>query len=268
MTKSTTKPIPESKATYYVEARQKIYKNSTEIYIPSRPYPKLEEGYELIDPIVGSGKPQPTSEEDKQDRSMRRTRTAIKDLILSNGFELFATFTFRDDRDNPEISKNKMNGWLKRQRKKDKSFQYVVIPEFHKDNVSLHFHALISGYKGQLIRSINPRTNKPLVKKGSQIYDFPNYTLGFSEVRMIGSEEKDRIRAGFYLLKYVSKEIPPFSNKKRYWASRGLNRPITIDNPTHWYEEIMPDKYYESDYGTYLFFDNAKIKEYIDDPDS
>ena len=247
-----------------MNARQKTYKYSTEIYIPNNPYEKLEEGYELSSkPSASNAPPVATSEEDKQERSKRRAYTAVKDIALSNVFELFATFTFKEGRDDPDLCKQKMNGWLKRQRKHDKSFQYVIVSEFHKDGVSLHFHALIAGYKGKLVRAINPKTNRPLVKRRREVYDFPSYTLGHSEVYEIGEREEDRIRSGFYLLKYIKKDMPSFKNKKRFWSSRGLSRPFTIDNPEEWYFAVTPDHLIETEYGKFLFFDNKRIEIFL-----
>jgi hypothetical protein len=248
---------------YFVNARQKTYKYTTEIYLPNNPYEKLEKGYEPSEKQPSSASPNPTSEEDKQERSERRAYTAIKDIALSNSFELFATFTFKDDRDNHESCKQRMNGWLKRQRKQDKSFQYIVVPELHKDGQSLHFHALITGYKGKLIRAINPNTNKPLIKGRRKVYDFPSYTSGHSEVYQIGETEVDRIKSGFYLLKYVKKDMPTFKSKKRYWSSRGLAKPLTIENPEEWYFAFTPDHFIETDYGKFLFFENKRIEIFL-----
>lgn len=257
-------PKPKNDVSYFVNARQKTYKYSTEIYIPYNPYEKLEDGYELTNKIPASNTPTTaTSEEDKLERSARRAHTAIKDIALSNEFELFATFTFRSGRNDPELCKQKMNGWLKRQRKADKQFQYVIVPEFHKDGKSLHFHALIAGYTGDITRVINPKTGKPLVKRRRKIYDFPNYTLGHSEVVYIGNTEEDRIKSSFYLLKYVKKDMPSFKNKRRYWSSRGLHKPLTIDNPQEWYLAVTPDHHIETDYGKYLFFDNKRIEVFL-----
>lgn len=248
---------------YFVNARQKTYKYSTEIYIPNNPYEKLEDGYELSNKRSSISTSTQTSSEDKEERSKRRAYTAVKDMALSNVFELFATFTFKEGRDDPELCKQKMNGWLKRQRKLDKSFQYVIVSEFHRDGISLHFHALIKGYKGRLVRAINPKTNKPLVKGRRKVYDFPNYTLGHSEVYEIGETEEDRIRSGFYLLKYIKKEMPNFKNKKRYWSSRGLVKPLVLENPEEWYFALTPDHLIQTEYGKFLYFDNKRIEIFL-----
>lgn len=56
----------------------------------------------------------------------------VKNIALSNVFELFVTFSFKDDRFDDEKSRDKMAGWLKRKLKHDKEFQYVIVSELHK----------------------------------------------------------------------------------------------------------------------------------------
>ena len=273
-------PKQKTEISYFVNARQKTYKYTTEIYIPNDPYEKVTPGYEHSDKKAPTGVPMPTSEEEKLERSRRRSYTAVKDLALCNTFELFATFTFAEDRYDDDISRNKMNGWLKRQRKDDKSFQYLIVSELHKrceecveqkirpcihDDrpKALHYHALIAGYKGKLIRAIHPRTEKPLVKGRRKVYDFPNFTLGNSEVYIIGNTEEDRIRSGFYLLKYLKKDMTNFKSKKRYWSSRGLEKPVTVENPEEWYLAVTPDHFIDTDYGKFLFFDNKRVEIFL-----
>lgn len=273
-------PKTKNDISYFVNARQKTYLKSTEIYLPDNPYEKLEVGFELSRNYSNVEASRTTSEEDKLDRSVRRAHTAVKDISLTNIFDLFVTFTFKSNRFDDEKCREKMMGWLKRQRKKDKSFRYVIVSELHKRceecvefNIwpchhydrpkALHFHALIGGYQGVLVRAINPKTNKPLIKKKRAVYDFPNFTLGNSEVYRIGLSEEDSTRTAFYLLKYLKKDMPAFKSKKRYWASRGLNKPVTIDNPEEWYLAVTPDHMIETPYGKYLFFDNKRIEIFL-----
>jgi hypothetical protein len=280
MTSKTYHPKQKQEISYFVNARQKTYLNSTEIYIPNDPYEKLEEGFELSKDRILSGALLPTSEEDKLERSKRRTYIAVKDIALSNVFELFATFTFKEKRYDDEETRRKMVGWLKRQRKQDKAFQYLIVSELHKrceecvntkemeclhDDrpKALHFHALIAGYRVNLIRAINPYTGKPLVKKNRKVYDFPNFTLGNSEIYLIGDSEEDRIKSSFYLLKYLKKDMPTFKSKKRYWSSRGLNKPYVKENPEEWYLAVTPDHYFETPHGRYFFFDNKRIEIFL-----
>lgn len=272
-------PRSRNEIVYFVNARQKTYLTSTEIYIPNNPYEKIEDGYEPVKRTYShSGDSIETSKEDKDDRSRRRAKTAVKDLALSNKFDLFVTFTFGTNRFDADKSRLKLNGWLKRRRKQDKEFQYIVVPEEHRkceecvenktrkcihdDRIkALHFHLLVNGYGGKIVRSIDSDTGKPKVKHRRKVYDFPNYTLGLSEVYKIGDTDEDRIKSAFYILKYIKKEMPTFKNKKRYWASRGLNKPLAVENPDEWYMDMTPDHVIETPFGKLLYFNNDRIDE-------
>lgn len=259
----------QAEITYTVSARAKVYRTSTEVYIPKIPFDKNMAGYEPTEPIVtGARDAIATSDEDKLERSIRRTKISVRDIFMCNSFDLFVTFTFKAERADIDKCKTKMSGWLKRQRRTDKSFQYVIVPEFHKDGISLHFHALIKNYSGKIIRAYNPNTHKQLIKNGRKVWDFPNYTLGHSEVSMIGETEEDKMAIGFYLLKYVRKDMPVFASKKRYWASRGLAKPLVIENPEKWYLVMEPEKFFEikkdgQEYGKILYFNNEKIDIFL-----
>lgn len=275
------RPMPWGEITHTVTAVAKIHRSSTEVYIPKKPLYKNEPGFETRDKIVSTARERAvTDKQELIERSLRRTRVSIKDIFFNNTFDLFVTFTFKEDRGDIDKCKSKMSGWFKRQRKADKSFQYVVVPEFHKrctecaaqhltscphdDRIKpIHFHALIKNYAGELKRAYNPNTHKPLVKKRRKVWDFPNYTLGHSEVYTIGDTEQDKVASGFYLLKYVTKDTPLFANKRRYWSSRKLQKPLIIDNPEKWYLVMEPEKTYESDYGKFLYFDNEKIDIFL-----
>lgn len=255
------KPMPREEILYFVKARQKNFKYSTEIYIPRTPYLKTDKNFEPIEKLPKSSSDKKSSQEEKLERSIRYTRTAVRDLALTNTFTMFATFTFREDRENQERCRSKMSGWTKRQRKHDKHFQYLIVPELHADGVSLHFHALISGYQGRVIRARSSKTGRPLVKGGRKVYDFPSYTLGNSEVYHIDQTASDSAKSSFYIAKYIRKDMPLFDGKKRFWASRGLARPTVIENPNEWYYGLEPDHMIETDYGKFLYFNNEKIKE-------
>jgi len=259
---SIYKPKTKYELMYFVNARQKTLLTTTEIYLPNHPYEKLEKGYEPS-VTLHSKHSSFTNKEDNEAQSRQRAYTAVKDIALSNIFEMFVTFTFKSGRDNPDLCKAKMSGWLKRQRKQDKHFQYLIVSEFHKDGESLHFHALINGYRGKVVRAINSKTGKSLVKGRRKVYDFPNYTLGHSEVYYIGDSDEDRIKSGFYLTKYLRKDMPSFSNKKRYWSSRGLKKPVIIDNPEEWYLAVTPDHMIDTPYGKFLYFDNKRIDIFL-----
>lgn len=81
-----------------------------------------------------------------------------------------------------------------------------------------HFHFLFNNFpKSQLIDS-GKKT-----KSGDVIYNLLNYKLGFTTCTLIKSLQASQ----HYITKYISKDlISVSSGKKRYWASRNLNKPI------------------------------------------
>lgn len=179
---------------------------------------------------------------DASDRSLRRTRQRISDVIACNRFDLWCTFTFnckkcpvdchnnpcscpRDlcRRFDPDICKLRISNWLERQKHDNKDFTYIIVPEFHK-NGALHFHAFIKHFNAQLVD-----TKK--VDNGHNVYRFKNYTLGFSYVIDISSEsDENHNKIASYMQKYITKDMPQFHGKKRYFVSQNLNRPDSVVN--------------------------------------
>jgi len=182
----------------------------------SRPFDVQESGWISR---TQTKKSQKTTEQSVE-RSLRRSKTTISDIILSNDFDMFITFTFKNNRQDISKCKSRMSSWINRTRVKYGSFHYIIVPEFHKDGESLHFHMLAAGMKAPLKDSgtkINGRT----------AYNLTTYTIGFNSVVKID----DKRKVSSYVKKYITKEMPQFNGKKRYWCSTGLIRSITLCNP-------------------------------------
>lgn len=176
--------------------------------------------------------------------SVRRSKTRISDIVLSNHFDMFATFTFNGnientqkfgyvvtDRTNPIECKNKMSKWLKNQREIHGRFSYLIIPEFHKDNESLHFHALLNNYRGKISPTVQHH--------GKQLYTIDSYKLGHSDLKHIDQTPEDYLKVASYIKKYITKDMPHFGDKKRYWCSKELIRPQKIINPEMTDEQLL-----------------------------
>lgn len=194
-------------------------------------------------------------QQDSIDRSVRRTRMHVSDIIRSNKFDLWCTFTFdqlKVDRYNVAACKGKMSRWLHRQSLHSPNMQYIIVPEFHKkcqectefktDSCphadrpkALHFHALISGFNGRLKNSkVRSRTNP-----NQWVYNMTGYRSGHTDVIKIGeyinpplgvdmNNEIEKI--GHYISKYITKDSITIFAQKRYWCSQGLNRPTSHVN--------------------------------------
>ena len=138
-----------------IEATATYYPGMIQIYIPKEPM--VRGSLRLQTPL---GKIYHEDQDEKEtsiERSLRRSAKRISDYVLCNHFDMFVTFTIKEDRQNIERSKQKVIDWLKNQRKRNGKFRYIVVPEFHKDGKSLHFHALIGGFTGKIERAINPK---------------------------------------------------------------------------------------------------------------
>lgn len=243
-----------------MHAKATYYPDFVRIWIPNEPYQKITSGYEkksTAQPLNldESGEPVVKYEADA-DRSIRRTRKRIKDYVISNDFELFATFTFATDRHNEERSRQRLATWLRNQRVRNGRFLYLAVPEYHKDG-ALHFHVLIGGYKGNMEPATNPHNGKPIRDvRGNQVYTISGYTLGFNNVKVIDSSE-GKTKTAYYIQKYITKDADSTDGRQRYWSSKNLKLPKSEENPQEFYRHIAADRHYMNDHGTVLEIDKG-----------
>lgn len=227
---------------HLVRAQATIYSDLISVYIPDEPILK-DFSFKRRGSIFEKDDTKEETEFEEEtplERSIRRTKKRVRDYILCNDFAIFATFTFRDNRYDIEEKRQQMSNWLKNQQKRNSSFKYIAIPERHADG-ALHFHILLTDYPGKIDEAINPKTGKKVSKYGQVVYYFPEYTLGFSNFRLINPSTEDHIKVATYVSKYITKDMPNFKGKKRYFCSQGLINPKLIDNPDEWYKNIKPD---------------------------
>lgn len=154
--------------------------------------------------------------------SLSRTKATIRDLILANNFELFATFTFdpsKVDRFNYAACYHKISRWIHNQHDKSPDFKYLFIPERHKDG-AWHFHALLSNYKGSIRNSHHKSST------GRDIYNITAYRGGYTTACYIDDPEV----VSNYVMKYITKDFIKTFNKRRFTASRNLDRPVMTKN--------------------------------------
>ena len=135
-------PKTEFESHYKVEAIETRYPGFTKVYIPHHPGEKLFAGLEGMKQIHKLNKAFKQYDESNEERSARRSVQKIKDYVLMNEFEHFATFTFNPklvDRYNIEACKNMMINWLKNNQKpnRGKKLEYLIVQELHKDRKSV-----------------------------------------------------------------------------------------------------------------------------------
>jgi hypothetical protein len=224
------------------------------VFIPDRPFVKHPSTDPRTYNVDADLSTEELGQETDLERSIRRTKKRIGDYILCNHFELFVTFTFAKNRQDIDQKRRQMSDWIRNQRKRNGRFDYLIIPELHKDGESLHFHALFYGYCGSIRPAINPKTNQAVRHGDKPVYTLPEYTLGFNNAQNISASPDDQLKVSAYVKKYITKDMPTFRGKQRYWASKKLALPKIQDNPEKWYELIRPDWEFEVASGKILRF--------------
>ncbi|HRJ90765.1 MAG TPA: hypothetical protein PLU21_00985 [Candidatus Saccharibacteria bacterium] len=181
-----------------------------EIYIYHRPYTlKNRQTHE---------KKSSNTNDDSIHNSLNRSKRTIYDIIFCNEFDYWCTFTFDKKKHNRyDINRCKtvMSMWLHNQHKHSPKLKYVIVPELHKDG-AIHFHALISNFNGTL-KKAPLKTND-----GRQVYSATGYQSGFTRIEPIYENGE---KLANYMTKYITKDMPLFNNRKRFWTSQNLTRP-------------------------------------------
>jgi len=239
-------PTPENEIFQPLRNVVKIYPNLVRLYKYKTPTKIRSKGWERTDGIPETTKSSnPKTTPQSFQKSIQRTKTRITDYVLANKFDLFVTFTFATDRQDQQKVKTKLSTWLKSQQKRHGKFQYLLIPEFHKDGKSIHFHGLFSNYKGGLSDS-NKRT-----KTGQTIYNISSYRKGFTTAIYLTNQE---IVAN-YVRKYITKDMPIQKNQRRYWVSKDLLKPEVFHN-----QNISETNFEELFENEYLFISQFQSK--------
>ncbi|QUI24855.1 hypothetical protein HZI73_22255 [Vallitalea pronyensis] len=202
--------------------------------------------------------------------SLNRTVNKIYEYARANDWEYYVTLTFNStiNRYDYDECTKAMIKFLKVTRKHNPNMQYIMVPELHKDG-AYHFHGVFSNIPNvDLVDSgvysfgkyTWKKENIPsnLLEKCRLIYNMGRYKYGYSDIQ----EVEDSKKTANYICKYITKELViATKGKKRYWASRNLNKPIVSEmllEPKHkeQIKELVKDriiyqKKTEVDVGTY-----------------
>lgn len=163
---------------------------------------------------------------DNRQRSVRRAKSMVRDYIACNSFSHFVTLTFSGEQSKDDDVRLKiLSNWLTYMKRKHGKFNYVVVPERHKDG-SLHFHGVFDLKNFELKKGINPKNGKHVIRRGQQVYNITSWELnnGWGHAEII----RDQMKVASYMTKYVVKdfETTVSKNKKKYWCSKGLELPV------------------------------------------
>lgn len=155
------------------------------------------------------------------ENSLKRTKTKIYELAQANEWKWFLTLTFNPDLiDNSDydLLSSKLNDFFSNLRKRVcPDLKYLLVPELHKDGIKYHFHGLFADCGGLIFQDSGHYID------GVRQYNLLQWKYGFSWCSIV----KDSSRVASYITKYITKDLVcTLANKKRYWCSRNLNKPI------------------------------------------
>lgn len=169
-------------------------------------------------------------------RSMRRAKSRVRRLALSNDFRWFVTLTLSPDKvDRYDASQvvRKLSNWCSNQVKRH-GLKYILVPERHKDG-ALHFHGFFND-------SLEAVASGHKDKQGHMIYNLPGWSLGFTAaIEVYG----DYAGAVAYVCKYIGKQGDKPAGRW-YYSGGDLREPVAV------YGEISPRELMEQ-YGDRVF---------------
>lgn len=259
--------VRETKLMYDVYHKTTVYKDHYKTFAPFEPIHKRAAGWEYNemystappDWVNKTKRGDSVNKEENQRRAGQRAKSEARDLIQYNELKQLFTFTFDTKLDfdvfDDELVKKKMLNWFNYQRKKHPDMGYVCVPERHEKG-NLHFHAAISAFP-EIEPSINAKYGgQHRDKHGNLHWHTPSWKYGWSDMK----EFPELWMAASYITKYLTKTFEEgqaaSADKKRYWASRNLQRPPKIENAPFFDPLAPPEgaKVYESKMGkTYIY---------------
>lgn len=183
--------------------------------------------------------PDPPSKEDNLNRSKRRAKNNIIDIILCNNFDVFVTLTLNPNeidckKEDYKTIIKKLNTYLDNRVRRN-GLRYVGVPELQK-NGNIHFHFLCNSNGLKLVHSgtyIMPCGGKPrkeyTVKKHGysiadckNVYNIVDWNLGFTTaIETYGTVEA----VANYIGKYITKSTQKIGGRW-YYSGGKLKKPV------------------------------------------
>ena len=132
-------------------------------------------------------------------RGFSRAKKRVFELIAANpDLNMFCTFTVQFGRDDYATIIKRLGQWLDN-RVRRKGLRYVLVPEFHDDAQSIHFHGVFNE-SALALENSGKRSGRKVV------YNLPEWGLGFASAVRIGAKDVDPIRCAKYIADYMLKE--------------------------------------------------------------
>lgn len=190
-----------------------------------------------------------------------RARSAVREFVLCNPFNLFVTLTIDSKKyDRYDLKKfhSDLAQWIRNYNKKHGlHVKYVLIPEQHKDG-AWHEHGFLMGLPLSLLKPFTldehlPEYIRDKLANGETVYNWPDYAakFGFVDIEPLYSRE----RAASYVTKYITKDMSRSVSEigaHLYYASKGLERSTVVKRGTM-IEDVPAD--YEGEYCKINWYD-------------
>ena len=227
----------------FVKCKVKTYPDGTKkVYVYDESYIIGSDDNQQVPTFSDDSRTDEMIQADKEHSAfmnLMRTRNKIQDYCLSNDFDMFWTLTFRNERENDQKAFNRLSEWLKYMKKKYGKFDYIFIPERHKDGC-IHFHGVTGGFNCDLVKA--EKDGREIRHNGHMVYNCANWNYGYSTVTKI----RDKRKTASYITKYVTKNLSQDivgKGKKKYWSSRGLRLPVieTLEYTPDFLKSSVPD---------------------------
>ena len=174
-------------------------------------------------------------------RAVRRAKIACFDMIQCNPeLDTFATLTLSPDTvDRTDWDKcyELMRSWLSN-RVQRAYLRYIIVPEYHKDGKSIHFHAVCNSSALRLDAARYANTGRLIKRDGKQVYNIADFSAGFSTALLItGDDATDKVAK--YIFKYMGKQMGARIGGRYYLHGGQLRQPVCrySDDPS----EFIPD---------------------------
>ena len=184
---------------------------------------------------------------ENRERAARRARRKVSDYVMAeHDFKYFITLTLNGDyfpRSDVATATKRLNTWLKNRVQRE-GLKYIIVPEYHKDGKSLHFHGFINDAL-RVVDSgcvVNPEGGKPIRRETARrkgydpltlqtVYNIPEWLYGFTTaIELYG----DRAAAAAYISKYITKQYDACGGDRTmiggryYWHSNNLREPQMV----------------------------------------
>jgi hypothetical protein len=227
----------------FTNARIKYLPDDNGVYHPKsmtvfdRPIFKRD-GWELSD-LSDSGvkrsktKSAQCNDEENRRKSFARAKNNLFDLLLCTpSLNCFVTLTFSPEevnrQDYKEIVK-RISVWLDN-RVRRHGLLYVLVPEYHKDGESVHFHGLMNFEALNKVRAVNSKEGSKhfgealFDDEGREIYNIADFPFGHTTVIPIDGEN-GREACAKYCYKYIIKSGGQKVGGRYYLSGGNLGRP-------------------------------------------